>query len=130
MRVEFKSMAQADFYVTVCELILKSHVIQPDELRMPRQRTSFRTCRDGGYAHHPDLVCDVNVEEIAKAWVHHGDEILDPAFTKGFELAKGIVSEQGFDCDCPTSMLVRQAVEQVRRVECLIRESVKWSLRQ
>ena len=98
MRVEFGSMAQADFYLRLCEEILKSRVIAPGGMRLPQLYSTAKAARGCGYMNYADLIACTNIAELAKGWVHHSDEILGQAFTDGFRLAIDAAEESGFAC--------------------------------
>jgi hypothetical protein len=117
MRVEFRSMEQANFYLRLCEEILKAHLTAPRGKRLPKLRQKDRPARGRGYVEVCDLVAHMNLVKLAEGWIHHGNAILEPAFVKGFRLAIEAAAESGFACHSLPTVLACLAIDEVRRTE-------------
>jgi hypothetical protein len=124
LRVEFGSLAQADFYLDLCQEILKDHVTAPG--RAYRFRTGARHLSEQlGRAGYSRLLAKTNIETVASNWIHHTREILEPAFIRGFEDAIETAAESGFICHSSPALLAGIAIDEIHKTEEMLARILK-----
>jgi hypothetical protein len=115
-RVEFRSIEQADYYLNLLQEILKRHVAPPGGANRTRLGGDRRQSRSV-HAGVSNTLSTPNIRKLAKQWVHHSSEIVEPAFIRSFDGGIDIAAESGFTCHSSPMVLAGLALDEVRKVE-------------
>lgn len=114
MRILFRNLGQADFYLKACKKTLANSLIAPDGGRLPTQRVRNAFCKGLGYSSYEEL-------KITMSRRHEFDNSFPPlddlhrAFSNGFSLALAVAEEYGFQLPEPADILALQLAEEVLR---------------
>ncbi|HEX8148359.1 MAG TPA: hypothetical protein VF591_14365 [Pyrinomonadaceae bacterium] len=112
MRILFRNLGQAEFYLKACKKTLANSLIAPDGGRLPTQRIRNAFCRGLGYSSYDELKITMSRRhEFENSSLSLDD--LRRAFAKGFSLALTIAEEYGFRLPEPADTLVIQLTEEV-----------------
>ena len=114
MRVLFRNLGQAEFYLKTCKKTLASNLTTPDGGRLPNQRIRNALCKGLGYSSYDEL-------KLIMGRRHEGDNPSTPsddlhkAFSQGFSLALAIGEEYGFRLPEPVDTLAPRIAEETLR---------------
>jgi|SRR5215213_4495604 len=114
MRILFRNLGQAEFYLKTIKRTLAIHLIAPDGGRLPTQHVRNALCKGLGYSSYDELKRIMNQR-------HEPDNFLPKpvdlhrAFSKGFSLALAVAEEYGFRLPEPADTLALRLTEEVLR---------------
>lgn len=114
MRILFRNIGQAEFFLKTSKKALANNLIAPDGGRLPTQRVRNALCKGLGYSSYDEL-------KIIMSNRHEDDsplpssEDLHWAFYNGFSLALGVAEECGFRLPEPAAKLAVRLAEETLR---------------
>jgi hypothetical protein len=118
MRILFRNVGQAEFYLKISKETLTDNLIAPVEGRLPTQRIRNALCQGWGYSSYDELKLIMSRRREYDNSVPPLDE-LHKAFSKGFSLALAIAEEYGFRLpESADALALRLAGEVLRDWRC------------
>lgn len=114
MRILFRNLGQAEFFLKTSKEILANNLIAPDGGRLPTQRIRNALCKGLGYSSYDELKLIMSGEHECNNSCPPPDD-LHRAFSKGFSLAFAIAEEYGFRLPEPTDTLALRLGEEILR---------------
>lgn len=114
MRILFRNIGQAEFFLKTSKKALANNLIAPDGGRLPTQRVRNALCKGLGYSSYDEL-------KIIMSQPHEDDsafpssEDLHWAFYNGFSLALAVAEECGFRLPEPAAKLAVRLAEETLR---------------
>lgn len=121
MRILFRNMGQADFFLKTNKRALENNLATPDGGRHPTQRVRNAFCKGLGYNSYDELKLIMGGRPEDANFLPPLDDLYR-ASSKGFSLAFVIAEEYGFRLPEPADPLaLRLAGEILRNWRCWIR---------
>jgi hypothetical protein len=114
MRIHFKNLGQAEFYLKKGKRTLANNLIAPSGGRLPMQRVRNALCRGVEYSSYDEL-------RLIMSRRHEYDNSIPPpddlhsAFSKGFSLALAVAEEYGFRLPEPADTLALRLAGEILR---------------
>jgi hypothetical protein len=104
MRILFRNIGQAEFYLKTSKRTLADNLIAPDGGRLPTQRVRNALCKGLGYSSYDELKFIMSQGREYDNLSPSPDD-LHRAFSKGFSLALAVAEECGFQHPEPADTL-------------------------
>lgn len=114
MRILFRNLGQAEFYLKTSKRALVNNLIAPDGGRLPAQRVRNAFCMGLGYSSYDELKLIMSQRHEHDNSFSASDD-LHYAFYKGFSLALAIAEECGFRHTEPAAKLAVRLAEETLR---------------
>lgn len=114
MRILFRNLGQADFYLKTSKKALANNLIASDGGRLPTQRVRNALCKGLGYYSYHELKIIMGRQHQYNNPSPPPDE-LHKAFSKGFSFAIAVAEEYGFRLAEPVDTLAGRLAEEVLR---------------
>lgn len=114
MRILFRNIGQAEFYLKASKKTLANNLIAPEGGRLPTQRVRNAFCKGLGYSSYDELKVILGRRyELDNSSPHPDD--LHKAFSKSFLLALAVAEEYGFRLPEPADTLALRFAEEILR---------------
>lgn len=114
MRILFRNLGQAEFYLKTSKKALANNLIAPDGGRLPTQRVRNALCKGLGYSSYDELKLIMSRRHEVDASFPPLDD-LRMAFSKGFSLALAVAEEYGFRLPEPADTLALRLAGEILR---------------
>lgn len=114
MRIFFRNLGQANFYLKTSKKALANNIIAADGGRLPTQRVRNALCKGLGYYSYDELKLVMSRQEEHNNPFQSPDD-LHKAFSKGFSLALAVAEEYGFRLPESVDTLADQLAKEVLR---------------
>ncbi len=114
MRILFRNIGQAEFFLKTSKKTLANNLIAPDGGRLPTQRVRNALCKGLGYSSYDELKIIMSQRHEYDNSFPSSDD-LHWAFYKGFSLALAVAEESGFRLPEPTAKLAVRLSEEILR---------------
>jgi hypothetical protein len=109
MRLEFRSVGQADRYYKILKKVVEDAGRGGEGNKMGRERIRNAIYRGFGYNHFPQFERILVPNKSVKAWFHSREQ-LEEAFSRALADAVEVARERGFEFHASTEELTRAAV--------------------
>lgn len=114
MRILFRNLGQAEYYLKASKKTLAKNLIAPDGGRLPTQRVRNAFCKGVGYSSYDELKLIMSQRHKYDKPSSSPDD-LHRAFSKGFSLALAVAEEYGFRLPEPVDTLAPRLAGEVLR---------------
>jgi hypothetical protein len=114
MRILFKNLGQAEYYLKASKKTLANNLIAPDGGRLPTQRVRNTLCKGVGYNSYDELKLIMRRRHEYDSPFSSPDD-LHRAFSKGFSLALAVAEEYGFRLLEPSDALAPRLAGEILR---------------
>lgn len=114
MRILFRNLGQAEFYLKASKKILANNLIAPEGGRLPTQRIRNALCKGIGYSSYDELKLVISRRQEGYHYLPVPDD-LHQGFSKGFSLALAIAEEYGFRLPEPADALSLRLAGEILR---------------
>jgi hypothetical protein len=114
VRILFRNLGQAEFYLKACKKALANSLIAPDGGRLPTQRIRNAFCRGLGYNSYDELKLVMRLQRGFDNPSPPPDD-LNGALSEGFSLAFAVAEGYGFRLPEPADTLALRLAGEVLR---------------
>lgn len=112
MRILFRNLGQAEFYLKTSKRTLATNLIAPDGGRLPTQHVRNALCKGLGYSSYDELKRIMSQRHESDNFFPNPEDLYR-AFSKGFSLALAVAEEYGFRLPEPADMLTIRLTEEI-----------------
>lgn len=115
MRILFRNLGQAEFYLRTSKRALRNNLIGPDGKRLPTQRVRNAVCNGLGYRSYDELKLIMSQRHEGHDSSPRPDDLYR-ALSKGFSLALAVAEEYGFRPPEPADTFVPRLAGEISAI--------------